>query len=96
MYPMTPFGAHGHMPHATCRAMLGPIRASQWAMGTTYELLWCIVIDVMTRETLARRPQQLESFKIHTLREPTDGATCVMSQHGSFHRNEPPAVPTST
>ena len=55
--PMTPFGAHGHMPHATCGAMIGPIKASQWAMDTTYELLWCIVVGIMTRDTLTRRPR---------------------------------------
>ena len=54
--------------------MLGPIKASQWAIDThvdtIYELLWCIVIDIMTRETLTRRPQQLANFKIYLLREP--------------------------
>ena len=34
--PLRRLGAHGHMPHATCGAMLGPIRASQWAMDTAY------------------------------------------------------------
>ena len=63
MCPMTPFGAHGHMPHATCGAMLGPSTANQCAMDTTYELLWCIAIDIMTGETLTRRPQQLGNFK---------------------------------
>jgi hypothetical protein len=53
--PMTPYGAHGHMPHATCGAMLGPIKASQRAMDTTYDLLWCIVIDITTHGTLTRR-----------------------------------------
>ena len=56
-----------HMLHV---AMLGPIEASQWAMDTTYELLWCIVIDIMAHGTLTRRPQKLESFKIHLLRKP--------------------------
>jgi hypothetical protein len=68
---MTPSGAHGHMPHATSGAMLGPIKASQWAMDTTYELLWCIVIGIMTHESLTRRPQQLGSFDIYLLRGPT-------------------------
>ena len=58
------------MPHATCGAMIGPIKASQWAMDTTYELLWCIVVETLTRETLTRRPQQLESFKMYLQREP--------------------------
>jgi hypothetical protein len=66
---MTPFGAHDYMPHATCGAMLGPIEASQWAMDTIYELLWCIVIDIMTHESLTRRPQHIRGFKIYSLPE---------------------------
>jgi hypothetical protein len=36
---MTPFGAHGQMPHSTCGALFGPIgpKASQRAMDTAYE-----------------------------------------------------------
>ena len=45
--PSAPFGARGHMPHATCGAMLGSIKASQWATDTTTELLRRIVIDTM-------------------------------------------------
>ena len=34
--PLRRLGAHGHMPHATCGAMLGPIGASRWAMDTAH------------------------------------------------------------
>jgi hypothetical protein len=51
--------------------MLGPIKANQWAMDTAYELLWCIVIDITTHNSLTLRPQQLGSFKIYLLRGPT-------------------------
>ena len=80
---MTPSGAHGHMPHATCDAMLGPIKASQRAMDTAYELLWCIAIDIMTGETLTRRPQQLGNFKIYLLRRAREPNTIIYVLLGS-------------
>jgi hypothetical protein len=57
-----------HMLHVVqCLGQSRPANGP-W-MYTVYVLLWCIVTDIMTHETLTRRPRRLGSFTIFLLRE---------------------------
>jgi hypothetical protein len=71
-------------------------KASQWAVDTTYELLWCTVIEIMTHESLTRRPRRLGSFKIYLkflIREPTT-IICFFARQPSRFKHRCHRVPT--